>query len=261
MTKPHYTLVNGEHVHFRRTQMLLWSVIAGLLGAGFIAGLYFGILQANWHLFTLKPWWDGLFKQAWWPTYRHTAFRDIPEPAFATMGVMTLLAKPKYWKSRVSTWRLAYTPLLVIVLTFALGIAGTWLLNYAFGRPVLATAHIGDLLLGFVVGKIMHFLWAPVGATIQGNILDDKADKAARTKKIPFAIRWPVLPPVIRERFADMYRASKQVAYNLFSEDHTTLRKWVVGGLAVVFTLVTALGLVGHYWVGTGHTIPFIMPV
>lgn len=255
----HVALPGGHHIHLRREQMILWSVIAGFLGAGFIAGLYFGILEVNWHLFWLKPWWDGLFKQAWWPTYRHTAFRDIPEPAFATMGVMTLIAKQKYWDKPVGNIRLAATPLLVIVLTFALGVAGTWLLNYglpAAARSDLAWHSAGDLILGFAIGRVMHVLWAPVGATIQGRLLEGSADKASARHHVPAWVRYPLAPPVMRERFAHLYAKSRQVTGNAFTS--STWRRYLIAVMVLVFIVVTVIGLLGHYYAGTGHSIVFL---
>jgi hypothetical protein len=250
-------LPDGKFIHLRREQMLLWGVIAAVIGAGFIAGLYFGILQVNWGIFWLKPWWDGLFREAWWPVYRHTAFRDIPEPAVATMGVMTLLAKPKYWAKKVGAVRLFLTPLLVIVLTFALGIGGTWVLNYAFGHPVLQWHAAGNLILGVLVGHVMHAVWAPVGATIQGSLMEGSADKAAAKHRVPLWVRLPLSPPVIRERFAVMYGKALGVTGN-FYEENTVLRRWLIGLMVFVFVVVTVIGLLGHYWAGTGHVIPFL---
>ena len=252
------TLPNGHRIHLRKTQMLLWGIVAGVLGASFVAGLYYGILQANWHIFWLKPWWDGLFHGAsWWPVYRHTAFRDIPEPAFAVMGIMTLLAKPKYWDKKVSTIRLVTTPFVLIVLTFALGIAGTWLLNFGLpehARSVLAWHSVGNLLLGFAIAHGLRFLWAPVGATFQGHLIEAQVNKASAKGRVPLWVRWPLSPPVIRQRFSKLY--TKRDGVQLY--DKTDSHRWLVPLMSIVFTLVTALGIAGHYWAGTGHVIPFL---
>jgi len=258
--KPHKyeALPDGRFIRLRTPQTIIWSVVAGLLGAGFIAGLYFGILEVNWHIFWLKPGWDGLFTNSWWPTYRHTAFRDIPEPAFATLGVYTLLAKPKYWEKKVATWRLAVTPPLVIVLTLALGVLGTYLLNYAPWASnhdfstVVAWHSVGNLALGFLVGHIVRYIWLPVGATLQGRILEGGADKAAARRRTPLWVNLPDAPPVVRERFSKLYVASKGVVGDLY--EHHAGRKWMIFFMVLVFIVVTAIGIIGHYWVGAGHT-------
>jgi hypothetical protein len=255
-------LPNGNFIKFRTEQTIIWSVILGFLFAGFAAGLYFGITQVNWHIFWLKPDWDGLFKYPWWATYRHVAFRDIPEPAFATLGVYTILAKPKYWAQHVNTWRLAFTPLLIIILIFALGVAGTWLLYFApwANAHVFATAvawhSAGNLVLGFIIGHFMRYLWQPVGATIQGRILEPRADKAANAHRVPLWASLPVAPPPVRERFTGLYNKSLTVTGNLY--DSNPWRVVLITVMVVVFIAVTALGLLGHYWVGTGHLLSWL---
>lgn len=254
----HIALPGGHRIRMRREQLILWGVVVAFLGAGFIAGIYFGLLQVNWGIFWLKPWWDNLFHETWWPVYRHTAFRDIPEPAFATLGVLTLLAKPKLWDKPVGTVRLVVTPPLVIILTFALGIAGTWLLNYAFPHPVLQWHAAGNLILGFIVGHIVRFLWAPVGATIQGRLLEGSADKAAARHRVPVWVSYPLAPPTLRERFTHLYLKSLNVTGNLYDGGNATLRRWLIGLMVLVFVVVTVIGLLGHYYIGTGHSIVFL---
>lgn len=265
-TLKHTRLPSGKKIHFRNTQTLVWTGITAVIFAGFIAGLYFGILQANWHVFCLKPWWDHLFTQSWWPTYRHSAFRDIPEPSFAVMGVMTVMAKPKHWNKHVSTLRLVTAPFALITMTFAFGIAGTWLLNYAFGHPILAWHSAGDLMLGFIIGRILHVFWAPVGATIQGHLLASRADKSAFRNRVPLWVKLPLSAPTIRQRFSVMFTKrrqdfSVQVNRAMISTVSGGARAWIISAGAVIFVLVTILGLIGHYGFGAGYDpIPFIQP-
>lgn len=254
---------SGRHIHLRLPQTIAWGVVAGALGALIVAGGYFALLEMNWHVFSLKAGWDNLFSYSWWPTYRHTAFRDLAEPAFAVMGVKTLMAKQKYWGERVSTLRLATAPFILILMTFALGIAGTFLLNYAFPHPILQQGKVGNLLVGAGIGLVLHRFWAPIGATLQGMILDDTADRAANKTTVPLWVKYPLSPPVIRERFMGMYRYSlKSPGISVFTKDHTTARKWIVIGIVFVAALLAVLGFLGHYWVGTlGHTIGWFQPV
>jgi len=262
--KKRIQLANGKRIHLRGIQMFYWGTAAGFLGAAFIAGLYFGVLQADWHIFWLKPWWDNLIHDPRWPVYRHTAFRDIPEPAFATMAVMTLIAKEKYWNARVSTLRLVTAPFILILTTFALGIFGTWLLNYGLpehARSVLAWHSLGDLALGFLIGKVLHQFWSPIGATLQGRILEDDAARAAGRAQLPFWVRWPLSPPVVRERFSEMYRGylNQLVTHDTIKVDDEGTPAWIITTMAVIIGLIIALGLAGHYWVGVfHHSIPYI---
>lgn len=292
-------LLSGERVHGRLVQSLYWSAAAALLGAAFVAGLYDGVLQVRWYvhvgsfhleLFYLKGWWDGLFPYNWWPLYRHAAFRDIAEPAVATMAVKTLLASRKWWGVRVGNVRLLTAPLVVVFLTLGLGVLGVWLTDFALpavwawacsglGHPgfkvsahFLGKASASQLVLGFVIGQAVHRYWAPVGATLQGAFLDRAVDRRQAVVNraripmdravridlagwhiVPAWVRLPLSPPVIRERFAEMWRGNADVKIR---KGHGK-----VIALATVFVvLVTLLGLVGHYWAGAGHTVPYLFP-
>lgn len=292
-------LLTGDRVHGRFVQSLYWSVAAALLGAAFVAGLYDGILQVHWYihvgdfhveLFYLKNWWDDLFPYNWWPLYRHAAFRDIAEPAVATMAVKTLLASRKWWGVRVGNARLLTSPLVVVVLTLGLGVLGVWLTDFAFpavwawtctelGHPgfkvsarFLGNASASQLALGFIIGQVVHRYWAPVGATLQGAFLDRAVDRrqaivgaagvstdealridAAGWHIIPAWVRLPLSPPVLRERFAEMWRGNLAVKIR---KGHGK----VIALMLVFVALVTLLGLVGHYWAGAGHTVPYLFP-
>jgi hypothetical protein len=292
-------LLSGGRVRLRFAQSTLWSVVAGFLGAGFIAGLYDGLFEINWYVhagtlhfevFYLKNWWDHLVRYGWWALYRHGAFRDIPEPAFATMAVKTLLAKRKWWSVRVPTWRVVSAPFAVVGLTLALGVLGVWLVNFSlpwlWERAASAAGHPGfkvsahfigklsvpQLVLGLAIGLVIHRVWAPVGATLQGVLLDravdrrqavvlragEEMDRAVEIDNagwhiIPAWVRLPLSPPVIRERFAEMWRGNASVETR---KGH----RWVIVLVAVLVFLVMLLGLVGAHWAGTGHTVPYLFP-
>lgn len=292
-------LLTGDWVHGRLVQSVYWSAAAALLGAAFVSGLYDGILQVHWYvhvgsfyleLFNLKYGWDHLFPYNWWPLYRHAAFRDIAAPAVATMAVKTLLASRKWWDKRVGNARLLTAPLVVVVLTLGLGVLGVWLTDFAFpavwawacselGHPgfkvsarFLGTLSASQIILGIVIGQVVHRYWAPVGATLQGASLDRAVDRrqaivgaagvstdealridAAGWRIVPAWVRLPLSPPVIRERFAEMWRGNAAVKIR---RGHGK-----VIALATAFVvLVTLLGLVGHYWAGAGHTVPYLFP-
>lgn len=279
-------LLSGKPVRLRGIQMTYWSTAAGLLFAALVAGLYFGILQVHWWLplpghpgFWLKGWWDAgpmwLRHAGNWALYRHGAFRDLAEPAIATMGVLTLNAKPRYWSASVGTVRLVTAPVILLALTFGLGVLGIWLLYFglpdgwahaasALGHPGFTLdssfawagkLSAGQLLAGALIGKVLHRFWAPVGATLQGYPLDRAVDRARATGRIPAWERLPTMIPVVRERFAKMYREDTETA-----EPGKSRRK-VLAAVLTVAVLLVILGLIGHYWVGVlHHTVPYLAP-
>lgn len=299
LSKPRAKLLSGQYIRNRFVQSLVWSVIAGLIGAQFVFGLYDGVMEIHWfihigsfylNLFYLKPGWDsdcfGLVHSANWSLYRHLAFRDIPGPAFATMAVTTLLSKPKWWDKKVSTLRVVTAPVVIIALTFAMGVAGVWLgyfglpdaWHHLFGSYTLPdTAWLGkasavQLALGFVIGRVLHRYWAPVGATLQSGPLDRSVDRwqvkiKAAGMSLEDAIRYnnaglhilpvwqrlPIAPPVLRERWALMWRSNK--ALNARSGHGR-----VVMTVCVLAFLIVALGFVGHYVAGEGVSVPYLFP-
>jgi hypothetical protein len=251
----HPLLANGKRIHLRRSQMLLWGVIAGAVFAAFMAGLYCTVTQLSYFGDSLKPAWDGLFKTPWWAVYRRTSFRDIPEPAFAVIGYMTLMVKPKYWDKTVSTTRLVITPFILIISVFALGIGATWLLNYGLPvhvRNVLAWHYVGDLLAGLIIAHLMRFLFAPVGAVIQQHLMESGADRAAARQRVPLWVRLPDAPPVVRERFSHMYSKARKVTGDLFEKNRS--KTWVIGFMVLFFVVVSVIGFISHYYFGAGHT-------
>lgn len=320
LSKSRATLLSGKNVRFRFGQMLLWSVLAALVGAQLIFGLYDAVLQIHWYitipriplvpawgivfpgwhqnLFWLKHSWDadcfGLVHSANWWLYRHLAFRDIAGPALATMAVKTFLAAPKWWtpKKPVSTLRIVTAPFVLIAMTFGLGILGVYLAYFglpdlwahfwsAVGHPgyrvtrlsVLGKLSLNQILIGVIIGQVLHRYWAPVGATLQAVPLDRSVDRwqskilgAGMTLEdavrytnngltiLPLSQRKPVWPPILRERWAILWRANKKITAR---NAHTR----VVMVVIFLLTLVVLLGFVGHYWVGTlHHTVPYLFP-
>jgi hypothetical protein len=300
LVKSRALLLSGRAVRFRWGQMVAWGVIIGLICAQFVFGLYDGVLQVHWYVhfgsfywrgFYLKPAWDangfGLVHSGNWPRYRHLAFRDIAGPAIATMGVMTVMAKPKWWTAKpVHTVRLVTAPLVIIALTFALGVLGVYLAffglpdlwHHAFGAYVVpGTKWLGylspdQLLIGFLIGRVLHRYWAPVGATLQGGIMDRSVDRwqakiASAEMSFTSAIKYsnaglhilpawqrrPLVPPVLRERWAKQWRENVRI-------DAHKARNGVILVVLAVFVLFFLLGAVGHYWAGAGHSVPYLFP-
>jgi hypothetical protein len=273
--------VNGKPVRLRAAQMLAWSAAAGACGAALVAGLYFLVLQVNWHvhigsvqfrIFYLKPWFDGgmgIFRSASWVLYRHGE-RDLLEPAAAVMGVMTLLAKPKWWGVRAGPVRLVTAPLVLLAVAVALAAGGVWLLD--FGLPHAWHSALGsyrvtapgwishsswqNFVLGFLIGRVLHRIWAPVGATIQGYQIDKAVDRTRlrHDGRRPLWVRWPLMAPVVRERFAWI------MAHDTEVQERDATSKALIAVIAVACFLLTAAGFIAHYWIGAGHTFPYLAP-
>lgn len=300
LARPEHKLLTGQNVRFRFAQMTVWGIAAGFVGACVIAGIYFGLFEVYWHMpdgwfgvhggGTLKGWWDGLFPGSVWPAFRHAAFRDIPEPVFALMAVQTLLAKPpKAGTQSASTRRIIISPPVIVLATFALGALSVWLVDFAFPdvwhwfavwrhHPHWKLEHsawlgrwsLGVLVPGFVINRIMRAYWAPVGATLQGFLLDISIDRKQAIANacgvapmtaveydlkgwhiIPFFVRLPLSPPVIRERFAAQWRENREVSVH-------NLHGRVIAVLVAVAFILFVIGFIGHYLIGSaGIAVPY----
>lgn len=288
-TLPPKIPVFGKYIHGRVAQMIAWSAIVGALGVGLPAGWYYLLMQTDWyvhlgpiyfHIFFLKNWWDGtgvwqarggmgFIRSKSWSLYRHLAFRDQLEPAIFGMAIVTLLAKPKTWKTRVGLPRLIASPFILVALAIGMGLAGTWLIYfglpnawYGMGLHHLNTGFISKLslptlLLAFVMGKVLHRVWGPVGATLQGLQIDRSVDTAKLADHIPLWVRYPVVPPVIRERFSWVWEHDATVT------QRKKLGKWARFALTafiVLSFLVMIVGLIAKYWIAKGHHFPYLAP-
>lgn len=287
---PKHILVNGRRIRFRWGQMTLWSAVAGFAGACFVAGLYLLLLQVHWYvhigsarfeIFNLKPWWDGLFSSKSWVLYRH-GLRDLGEPAAATIAVMTLLAKPQWWGVRLSTLRLAITPVVLAVVAIALITGGIWLLDFGLpalwhhlwggyrvtAPPWIARSSWQNLVLGFIIGKVLHRIWVPAGATLQGYRIDRAVNRALLTGSRPRWTGLPVVPPVLRERFSWDYEGKRlKVRPGISALDiagsmsrPTRTNRVLMAVLAAAGLVFTVIGGIAKFWIATHHGFPYLAP-
>lgn len=296
--KRRYPLWNGEYVRLRGPQMIVHGLVVAFLFGCLGSGIYFGATQVHWYLpvgpawlrhgVWLKPWWDaGKFWPAFlghWPSYRHVAFRDQAIPQIVTLGVLTVIAKDRWWDRRVSTPRMVISPFVLIAGVFTLGVLGVWLNLFglpwawahawsAAGRPGFtldgsfawaARWSLFILIWGYAAGKLLHRWWAPAGATIQGLLLDRSADRhrdAAREsggESVPLWVRLPLVAPVIRERWSRLYQ---------MPDDGRVLARAGRVKRAALTLMVLAcgwliiLGFIGHYVVSImGIHVPYLAP-
>jgi len=277
--KAKHLAVDGKLIPARFVQQLIWGLAVGVIFAAIVAGTYAAITQVDWnigpwHLFWLKPGFDnGLwnnFKSDSYALYRH-AERDMGEPAYATFGVLTVMAKAKYWGRRVATWRLFVTPPLVILLAGGLILGATWLtyfgLPQAFPKAnnIWTNAHYplaATLVLGFLIGRVCHLLWAPVGAHIQADLLAGSVYRHKHPDEYsfgvksgpPFWVRHNVAPPVVREHWWYLWTSTvvKKVSGS---------RTWLYGSLGVIGFILFALGILFHFVIGVaGLHVPYFSP-
>jgi hypothetical protein len=287
LAKPRALLLSGKPVRMRSVQSLYWSVLVGLVFGAAVFGLYDAVTQVAWvpgH--SLKASWDssgfGLVHSGNWPRYRHLAFRDVAGPAIATMGIATLLSKPRWWNAPpASPLRILTAPLVIITATFALGVLGVYLVFFGLpdawhhlfgaytvpGTKWLGYLSAGNFIIGFVITKVLHRYWAPVGATLNGFLLDRSVDRwqrnaarhglsadvAVSAGEIPAWEKLPLAPPVLRERFAVLWRTNATLS-------HGTARTWAYAAVIVVFALLVILGMLGHYVAGHGISVPYLFP-
>lgn len=269
-TIPRHINVNGHRIHLRVFQQLFWSFAAATAGAYIISALYYLIIQVDWTsgghtVLFLKPSWDGLFKTAWWPTARHDV-RDVYEGVLATLFVKSLMAN---WKkshgARVGAFRLITAPLVIIVAALPLVIAGVWLLNFAgpwlwhhtlhhrvlhlsvhhlpaWLKTYLSTWNWRPELIGVIAGLVVHRLYRPIGNTVQLFFVERAVTRARNTGSVPGWVRYPLTPPVVRERFSWM------MENDIPAEKHGIWITIVTPLMIAIFTLLTIYGGFIRLW-------------
>jgi hypothetical protein len=272
---PRHIKVNGHRIHLRLVQQLLWSFAAATAGAYIISALYYLITQVHWTsgghtVIYLKPGWDGLFKTAWWPVARHD-LRDVYEGVLATLLVKSLMAN---WKRKnldeVGAFRLITAPLLVIGAALPIVLVGIWLVNFAgpwgwhhtVGHRVvhlavhlpswldtyLSTWNWQPLIIGIIAGLVVHRLYRPIGNTVQLYFIERAVNRARATGSTPAWVRYPLTPPVVRERFAWMIENDIQV------EKHGAWVKIVTPVMTAFFILLALYGAFIRLWLAKHGT-------
>lgn len=227
-TVPRHINVNGHQIRLRVVQQLIWSFAAATAGAYIISALYYLITQVHWTsggqtVLYLKPSWDGLIKTGWWPAARHDV-RDVYEGVLATLFVKSLMANWKKTHARAGAFRLITAPVVIIIAALPIVVVGIWLVNFAgpwvwhhtlhhkvlhlavhlpaWLDTYLSTWNWQPELIGVIAGLVVHRLYRPVGNTVQLFFIERAVTRARKTGNIPVWVRYPLTPPVVRERFS-----------------------------------------------------------
>jgi hypothetical protein len=142
----------------------------------------------------------------------------------------------------------------VIALAIGMIVAGTWLILSWTPPEWMVRTQFQQVLLGLAIGQVLHRLWAPAGATLQGAFLDWQVDRTAVTGRVPLWVRKPLAPPQLRERFVWLRAHDTQV------DARRPVPKWLlVPGLVIVAYLVVT-GLLAKYGIAHGLAVPFLAP-
>src|SRR5579871_3145647 len=223
--------------------MLIWTGLSVLLGSGFIAGLYWIFLQQRYPFLpgsgSLKLWWDngmGIIHSGNWDKYRH-GIRDGGEPAAWTMIGATILGKVKMDGRLLPLKSLLIAPVILLALIILGTLAITWVTSFGPLSHVPDTGSWQQLVLGVVLGRMLHLLWAPIGNTVRYHII------ARAVTSTPLWARFPLLPPPWREAWAQLKAdpARCRVIVSENAKQHHALR-WVIPLAVLLFVFVAVVG-------------------
>lgn len=267
--KVHPSLPSGHPIHFRRSQKLMWGLLAGVLGVGFVAGIYFIGLQFDWHnLFpflpkgtSLKAWWDGgmgFIHSKDWDIWRH-GVRDKGEPEFwAIVGGILLGASLK--SRHVIKWPLLVLGGMIMMVLVVLGaLAITWI---TFFGPVKHLnpqyQNIAGILVGLAIGHALHYMWMPMANSIRYQLV---SFSLRRTDSVPLWVTLPLAPPGWREMYSQL-RAEGAGAelQKARRENKHKQSRWLVPLGALVFLLIAVVGILAKYPIAHGVAIPVLNP-
>lgn len=287
---PKHPLINGKPIRNRLLQQVLWSVALGTIVFGlFASGQYFGWTQVHWYIhigplywagFWWKPAWDGgmgvvgphtwLINLTNWSTYRHN-YRNIGLPALAAMGALSIYGGARKPGSRLYT---AVAPLLVLITAVVLITVASWIelmtvAHLTLHGKAVGWVHLAEaLVFGFLIGKVLHYLWRPAGTRIQHFLAERAIDRHFRAGRagLPWWVEHNVAPPTLRETAASIASGdeSSGEADSLRSDGHSaksTAIYVLAGAVCLIVLGVDFVGFIGHIWVGVlGHTFPYLAP-
>jgi hypothetical protein len=266
--KAHPLLISGKPVKFRIAQKLLWIALAIALGTGIIAGFYWYILQQDYHNIlpflpeptSLKAWWDngmGFIHSGNWTNgiWRH-GIRDKGEPeTWALIGGVLLGASASVRIIRTRWLILGGIVLLAAIIAGALAI--TWFTNFGPGKAWGNPFHWQDLVLGFLVGKLLHILWMPMANGVRYQLLSN----AGRSGNTPLWVSLPLAPPTLRETWSEMKRDGRLKAAQVKAkQDKFRQSRLFVPLVGFALLIIAITGDLAKYPIAHGAHIPFLNP-
>jgi hypothetical protein len=220
LVPPRRLLVNGRPIRLRWLQRVIWSFLAANIGALVVSALYYVFVQH----------WGRAVGFHGHLADRHD-IRSVYEALLVAMFIKSQLANWRRKDLRAPAWYVLISPLLIAVVASPIAAAGIWLTYYAlpyvshsllYPSPPpelsessalvwLGTFHVGyqwqPVLIGILVGPVMHWAYAPAGNTVQlffvGRAVHKTRDAIASGENDPYRHlpRWP-MGPIIRERAA-----------------------------------------------------------
>ena len=256
--KKKYPLVNGKPIRYRRFQQLCWIGISAVFGAGFIAGLYWLGLQQHYPFLpgsgSAKLWWDngmgGMIRSPHWDAYRH-AIRNNGEPELWAMVGAVLLGKARGKPGiLLPGWALVIATLLLLIALIA-GAAGiAWLTVVGPLRNVTDIFSLRELILGFILGRILHLAFSPVGSTIRYRITSSAAARAGT----PLWVALPLMPPTWRESWSEL--RARMTGTLKERKDRFRQSRVLVPLMVLIFLVVAVIGNLAKYAVAHGMHVP-----
>lgn len=276
-TKAPPVLVLGKPVRHRLLKKIAWTSASIAIGAGFIAGLYWLLLQQHYPFMpgsgSLKAWWDngmGLIHSKGWPRYRH-GIRDGGEPAAWTMVAATILGKvhveprrrprwlltifpflsPDKRQRLLPSWLLLIAPLFLIALIVTGTLAVTWAAQFASLHHVSDALSWQQITGGILLGRILHVIWNPIGSTIRYRVI---SASALSDSGVPLWVRYPLMPVTWQEAWQEL-RDSYGRSSDHIEKPHIADRI-VTTVILIIALLVTVVGLLAKFVVAHGTHIP-----
>jgi hypothetical protein len=257
-TKKTHPLVQGKPIRFRFFQQLGWTGVAAFFGVGFIAGLYWLGLQQHYPFLpgtgSAKLWWDsgmGIIHSPMWPAYRH-GVRDNGEPETWALvgGVLLGAASVNAKRIPLKLVPVAALVLLAFIVAFATGI--TWVTDFGPLKNWSDIFSWQQLLLGVIAGRILHYMWKPVGASIRYHMVTSSLRKGI----VPLWVTLPLRPPAWRELWQQLKDAGTiKVETTAQAEKHRAVRVMTSLGI-FLFVVIAIVGILAKYAVGHGISIP-----